>query len=304
MVTARHTDDCRALKNLEGILKGIAADHVVDEVEVEALAAWLEAHENLRTRAPFAEVWRLVEDILADGVIDDGERADLLDYCERYETTITDFDQCTDDLRELHGVLAGVAADGHVGDHEVLGLIDWLGRHDHLAGRWPYDDLVTLLRRVLADGRLDPGERAELFAFCDDFVERPVADAPCHDRPDRGAAWFLVSEAPVVRSLHGICERAPRIVFPERQFCFTGQMRSGPRRAMQALVTARHGTLASSVTRALDYLVIGADSSPAWAYGPYGRKIEKAMDYRRSGAALTIVAEVDFLSAVESCPAP
>lgn len=46
----------------------------------------------------------------------------------------------------------------------------------------------------------------------------------------------------------------------------------------------------------LDYLVVGAQSSPCWAYSTYGRKIEAVIENReKRGAETVILHEDDFI---------
>ena len=54
----------------------------------------------------------------------------------------------------------------------------------------------------------------------------------------------------------------------------------------------------NSVSAKLDYLIIGADGNPCWAYACYGRKVEKAVDLRKTGSRLLLVHENDFHDAV------
>lgn len=48
---------------------------------------------------------------------------------------------------------------------------------------------------------------------------------------------------------------------------------------------------------AADFLVVGADGNPCWAFACYGRKVEMAIDYRKQGCKLLIVHENDFWDA-------
>jgi len=45
------------------------------------------------------------------------------------------------------------------------------------------------------------------------------------------------------------------------------------------------------VTKKLNYLVLGSYVTDSWAHETFGRKIEKAMDYRDSGVPLAIITE-------------
>ena len=59
------------------------------------------------------------------------------------------------------------------------------------------------------------------------------------------------------------------------------------------------GRFHKSVVRELDYLVIGADGNPCWAFACYGRKVEAAIEYRKQGCKIVMVHEDDFWEAVE-----
>ena len=49
-----------------------------------------------------------------------------------------------------------------------------------------------------------------------------------------------------------------------------------------------------NVTSKLNYLVIGAEGNPCWAFACYGRKVEKAVELRKKGVRVVIVHENDF----------
>jgi hypothetical protein len=54
---------------------------------------------------------------------------------------------------------------------------------------------------------------------------------------------------------------------------------------------AKGGLPAPSITKKLNYLVIGSVGSRDWAHSTHGRKIEKAVSYRNGGAPLAIIGE-------------
>ena len=75
-------------------------------------------------------------------------------------------------------------------------------------------------------------------------------------------------------------------------FCFTGTCATGTRRDCQNVVRNLGGEVANGVTRKLDYLVLGAYVTDSWAHESFGRKIEKAVEYRDvKGTGLAIVSE-------------
>ncbi len=52
------------------------------------------------------------------------------------------------------------------------------------------------------------------------------------------------------------------------------------------------------MTAKLNYLVIGAEGNPCWAFACYGRKVEKAVELRKKGIRVVLVHENDFHDAV------
>jgi NAD-dependent DNA ligase len=86
---------------------------------------------------------------------------------------------------------------------------------------------------------------------------------------------------------------APSIDFAGHSFMFTGKFEFGTRKACQNAVTERGGSAPSqkSVSREIDYLVIGSGGSKAWKRGSYGNKIEAAVLSRREHGSPAIVSE-------------
>jgi hypothetical protein len=49
------------------------------------------------------------------------------------------------------------------------------------------------------------------------------------------------------------------------------------------------GINAKGVNKTLNYLVLGTYMTDSWAHENYGRKIERAMEYREKGVDLVII---------------
>lgn len=64
------------------------------------------------------------------------------------------------------------------------------------------------------------------------------------------------------------------------------------------MVTKLGGEVSENMTSKTDFLIIGAEGNPCWAYACYGRKVERAVELRKSGANVLIVHENDFHDAV------
>ena len=91
----------------------------------------------------------------------------------------------------------------------------------------------------------------------------------------------------------------PEIRFAGASFAFTGTFASGTRAECQEAVTELGAVAQNEVTHGTDYLTIGNESSENWYQGSYGRKIEKALILRMETDKPVILAEDDWLAAVQ-----
>lgn len=177
---------------------------------------------------------------------------------------------------ELIGLVKGVLADGAVCPNEVRFLLQWMEANREAANMWPAKALYPRLAAAMADGHLDDDEEREVMSLLLATVggiAAPSADAP-----------NFTTTLP-------LCSPVPAVEFNGRVFCFTGRFHSGTRDWCEAQVVARGGRAVSSITRKLNYLVIGELGSRDWMHSTHGRKIEKAVSYRDDGVALRILSE-------------
>jgi len=290
-VTAKITECSRAMDRLYGILTGISADYRLKDKEIAELYNWLNIHEYLHHIHPFAGTVSLLRRCLEDGIIDDDEREDILEWCLKFHDGVP---ECvTAGIRRLHGVLHGIAIDERVSEDELHGLKDWLIDYEIFRDYWPFNDVWQLIETIMDDGVVTKKEEAEFLEFCQGFKECVIDDPKIHD-PLYSEA-FMKSDSPYLKPFIALCDRNSEIVFSGKAFCFTGPARTGPRRALEDIVELLEGIPYKTVIKNLDYLVIGAQSSPAWAYSTYGRKIEKVIEFRKSGQEISILHENDFI---------
>ena len=90
------------------------------------------------------------------------------------------------------------------------------------------------------------------------------------------------------------------VQFENKTFCFTGGMEQLKRTKAEREVRSRQGLSQKSINSNLDYLVVGSKPSPAWKYGDYGTKINKARSLINEGAKTQIIPESKFMEALES----
>jgi hypothetical protein len=271
----------RLAHELEGLLRGIAADGVIHELEIQRLRGWLDANQGFTHIAPFAELAAGVEHALSDGVLTPEEIDDLLFVVSKYTTVNPFFDQLRSGIQVLMGVLAGVAADRELTVAEVRDLQSWLEEWHHLRGLWPVDECEAIVTYMLAHNRITQDAKY-LLALSNEF---PIGD----DTPREAASALL--------QLSGICAVDPEIVFRDRTFVFTGESSRCERSVMEGRVRERGGHTHPNVTKNVHFLVVCDSGNQHWAFACYGRKVEKAYQLRRQGHPVRIVAERDFWDA-------
>lgn len=281
----------RDLHQLEGILRGITLDGTINPQEIAALTHWCNEHQSAATRHPFDALIPVIRSAAADGVIEFEERQDIEWLLARARTPNAYFNVATSDMQRLHGQLAGIAFDDLVNEREANGLSDWLRAVYHLKGSWPYDAIVSLLERVLTDGKIDEQEHRAVLGFCQNFI---------------GHVAHLVTRTSFDEDFvrNGVCDPTPIILFDSRSFCLTGASRLSNRDHIHILITQLGGTAQPRVTKSLDYLVVCNEGNKAWAFSSYGRKVESAMQMNADGARIAIIEENDFWDAVEETGQP
>jgi NAD-dependent DNA ligase len=284
---ARFTSKARiekSINSLLGIVEGIIIDSSINSSEVVFLNLWLDEHSDVRNRHPYNELVPIIQEALADGVLTAEEHDDIVWLCEKLRS-IEYFDEVTADLQRLHGILGSVAADGVVSESELRGLSAWLNQHEHLRTCWPFDEVGSLVTSVLADKTIDADEQVLLRGFFSEFT--PLLDDRTITSP----------KALEHGSIVGVCAVCPEIEFEGSTFCFTGAGRQS-RAELSATVSRLGGEAVSGLNKKVNYLIIGAEGNPCWAFACYGRKVEKAVQLRKSGIRIVIVHENDFHDSV------
>ena len=277
----------KAMHMLEGIVRGVTLDRRLNDDELIVLSDWIGENFEFRHKHPFTEVVPRLEQIINGSIFDEEERADILWLCQQFTTGSKHFDEITTDLQILHGIMGGMAADSEITVAELRALRQWMDEKPHLHSCWPFDEVNSIISAVLADGKVDAQEHEMILHFFADVMT--FLNHKSLNRKSPSESSFV----------GGICAMAPSVQFEGRSFCFTGKPKRGPKRELQKVVEEQLGTVKENVVMDLDYLVIGADGNECWAYSAYGRKVEQAIEYRKSGKKLTIVHEFDFWDAVE-----
>ena len=73
---------------------------------------------------------------------------------------------------------------------------------------------------------------------------------------------------------------APDVEIAGKHLTLTGKFACGSRQKVVALIQSAGGLFLDKPTKATDFLVVGSFASRDWLYTDWGRKIQKALEYR------------------------
>lgn len=278
----------KAINSLKGILLGINLDEQVNEKEINELKKWAENHRSLINRNPFKEFMTIIDETVSNNIPATETIEDLFWLCQKYENDNYYYNAVTTDLQTLQGICHGILADGIINEKEVRDLEKWLEQNTHLSTYYPYDEIRSLMLSIVSDGIIEEEEILILKAYLNQFVN--IENKEIGKQIDQETADINIS---------GHCTSDPNIEFDGKTFCVTGVLKSGNRSELENLISDLGGIPTKTVTKKTDYLIVGDNGNPAWAFACYGRKVEKALEMRKSGHQICLVHEFDFMDAVE-----
>lgn len=276
----------KSLQSLRGIIEGITIDRRVNSEEIEFLKIWLNDLQDLASSDPHREISNLVSAAISDGILTDEERQDILWVVEKFTKEFGFYDRITSDIQRLHGILGGILADGKILYEEIEGLQIWMNEHEHLKTYWPFDEIFSLTTHCLAQDVIDEKMKEQLNSFFFDFCT--LDDVK------------VIVDPKIIQGTHlsGICTMQPEIRFNNSTFCFTGQTMRLERGLFFQAISRLGGNCKDHVSKLVDYLVIGSGGNPCWAYSCYGRKVERAVELRKSGHNIQLIHENDFVDSL------
>ena len=279
----------RAIHILSGILEGITIDEKINSDEMTELVNWCSLHRHLMDRHPFSEIIPMIDAALEDGELTEDEMLDIAYVCHNFSKDSEYYDIVTSSIQELQGIFHGLMSDNIILDSEIIELNKWVAEHDFLISTYPYDEIKSLLTDILHDGIITEEERNILKVFLANFIDLKIS---------YNVNEIEINDLRKKYSVDGICSASPKIEIEGKIFCFTGSSEKASRKEIAANIQKHGGVFTPSVTQKTDYLIVGNEGNPCWAFSCYGRKVEKAVGLRKKGINIQIVNEDDFWNAL------
>jgi len=278
----------KAINSLKGILLGINLDGVVTKSELNELTLWAENYYDLIDRNPFKEFMAIIHMASQNEIPSVEAIEDLYWLCQKYEGDNYFYNGITADLQTLQGLCHGILADGIIEEDEVFQLLKWLKEHKHLETHWPYDELCSLILSIVADKKVDEEEKLVLKAHFNQFVN-------LNDKTIAGKVDLETKDI----NISALCTSEPIVDFENKTFCVTGVLSVMTRKELQSKILELGGISTNNVSSKTDYLIVGDNGNPAWAFACYGRKVEKAVNMRKEGHQIMLIHEFDLNDAIE-----
>lgn len=278
----------KAISSLKGILMGINLDGKVNEKEINELKKWVVSHNELIHRNPFNEFMMIIENTISSKIPPKETIEDLYWLCQKYENDNVYYNTVTSDLQILQGICHGILSDGIINEKEIFDLNKWLEENEHLSTYFPYDELRSLILSIVSDNKVDEEEKIVLKAYFRQFIN--LKEDETNEQLKKETAEVQIS---------GLCTSEPNVIFENKTFCITGVLKRGNREALQNDIIKLGGIPTESVNKKTDYLIIGDNGNPAWAFSCYGRKVEKALSLRKEGHTIMLIHEFDFADIVD-----
>lgn len=187
------------------------------------------------------------------------------------------------DLSEFLGLAKGLLADGSIAQDEAQLVRTWLSNHPAAVEQWPLNHLAQRIAAMYTDNTADEAERLQLADILSSIVGGTAGIILGED-----AATELPLDVP-----------PPAFKWVGSTFVFTGKFAFGTRAECQRQVSRLGAVCNADITRSTDYLVIGTFGSRDWVHTSFGRKIEKAVQYREVDRRLSIVGEDYWVRCIE-----
>lgn len=178
-------------------------------------------------------------------------------------------------MQTMLGLCTGIMADGKVSEEEFHFFHQWMLENYDARNDWPGSFLFEKINEILEDDLVEPHELKEFEGILSELIGGTLQETGT----TQGNSTTLPLDKDAI------------IVIPEKRFCFTGQFLYGQRKDCEKTIIELGGLTEKRVVKKLDYLVIGNLVAPAWVNTSYGRKIEKALEYKEAGCDLSIISE-------------
>lgn len=253
-----------------GFLDGVAASGLLETGEVEPL---------IEQCAEFAQNTRDEDavEFLQDFEANLLEHASIADAVH-YRSQEIDVDCKKSTLNRFMGYCAGIACDDLITIDEAIGVVSYAEHHPEILSDNDAAAIVFCCQDAVLDGEIDQQESADICHAITGLVGDSYADT-------------------------GISSLGSVPLFPEGDFpsnlveldgmtlVFTGNFEITPRKLLEDQISEFGATIARSVTKKTDFVVVGHEAARDWVFTHKGNKLAKALAMFQEAGRPVLISE-------------
>lgn len=163
-------------------------------------------------------------------------------------------------------LIQAISLDNKISTAEGISLRKWMYENNYLAGYYPFDQIMSVLDCVLEDNIITKEEFGSMICVIKSLLE------PVQELREQ------------INSVKG------------KQVCLSGTFSHGQKSDVEKIIIQNGGFIDSSIKKTTDILIIGDSECQAYAFGNYGTKVQKAIEYSNKGHDIKIIKESDYFS--------
>lgn len=256
----------RSYNEFIGYAKGIVADNKIDIEEAKQIALWLDA--NAVYLYDYIDIDLLINTIkhaIDDDVITDEESIELIKFIKYILYT----DEFSDEIDYILGFMRGISANNIITEKEAKALFNAIKKCRYYKTTFPISKVYEYFKN-----NKDFSDNTELLNILKNIY-----------------GGNLITNAKASLSCLPVDNPQPDIEFKDKIFTLTGEFAFGSRAQCVKEIEKHGGKFSKNVTQNINYLVIGSIGSDEWAHSSFGRKIEKALQFKKQGKNIIIISE-------------
>lgn len=255
----------RSYNEFIGYAKGIVADNKIDIEEAKQIALWLDA--NAVYLYDYINIDLLINTIkhaIEDDIITDEESRELIKFIKHmlYMTDIYD------EIDYILGFMRGISANNIITEKEAKALFNAVKKFEDKTA-FPISKVYEYFKN-----NKDFSDNTELLNILKNIY-----------------GGNLITNTKASLSCMPVDNPQPDIEFKDKVFTLTGEFAFGTRAECVQEIEKHGGIFSKNVTQKINYLVIGSIGSDDWIHSSFGRKIEKALQFKKQGKNIIIISE-------------
>lgn len=187
-------------------------------------------------------------------------------------------------MQTLLGICMGIVADNKINDQEIFFLSTWLTEYSSVTEAWPGNAISDRVKKILNDNLITEEEKQNLLEVLKQFTGNSFRETGSAQH-ETAVIEYSTNHNPL---------------FDNKLFCFTGEFTTGTRSYCIKITESKGGIIKNSITKDLDYLVIGTMVSQHWKHSSFGLKIQTAIEQREKTGTPYIITEKQWFDSINT----